>query len=750
MSGSFDLNDINNEPSKNNLTTGNDISWLSELNPEQLASVRETEGPLLVLSGAGTGKTRVLTTRIAYILHNKLARPWQVLAVTFTNRAANEMRARIIDLVGSFAEQIWLGTFHSLGARILRKHCELVGLEKDFTIIDSDDQLRLLKKIIEESDDNQLECPPKILMNWIQRQKDKGLKPEQVSEGGVGELDADFGIRIYKLYQEKLEKLNCVDFGDLLLHCITIFNKFPDILSEYQNKFKYILVDEYQDTNVSQYLWLRLLSQKYNNLCCVGDDDQSIYSWRGAEVANILRFEKDFLNSKIIRLERNYRSTPIILAAASKLISYNKSRLGKNLKTAFEISEDSGDPILHRSVWDGHQEAQWVAAEISNLQLNGSSISSIAILVRAGFQTLEFEEVLVNIGIPYRVIGGPRFYERQEIRDAIAYLRCVFTNKDDLAFERIVNKPKRGIGSSSIQRIQSYSRLSGIGLMESAQIILGTDELRPKAKSSLRKFLDSLRRWRSLINQLKLSDLSAQILEESGYNEMWKYDKSVESLGRIENLKEFIYALEDWDDLGSFLEHVSLVMENDSKSTVESVTLMTLHAAKGSEFDIIFLPGWEEEIFPHRRALDEGGVSALEEERRLAYVGLTRARKKIFISSVANRRVYNQWYSSLPSRFLEELSSANLIHLSETGLTGEGKSGFSEKNSLDFSNIPSNDKIISKIDNSINKKLIVGMRVFHQKFGYGHIKSIEDNKLDIDFEKAGNKKVMSHFVEFPP
>ena len=727
--------------------------WLSALNPEQREAVEVTEGPVLVLSGAGTGKTRVLTTRLAYILGKGLAQPWQILAVTFTNRASREMRERVSELVGPMAESLWLGTFHALGVKILRKYGELVRLRPNFTILDTDDQTRLLKQVMEAENIDHKQWPAQVLLGAIQRWKDKGLTHDRVTSAMAGDLAAGRAIHLYRQYQDRLTTLNAADFGDLLLHCLTLFQEHPEILAEYQDRFKYILVDEYQDTNVAQYLWLRLLCQKKCNLCCVGDDDQSIYSWRGAEVGNILRFEKDFSDPKIIRLERNYRSTPAILAAASHLISHNKDRLGKTLVSAGRVNTDFIDTITVRGAWDGSDEARWVVEEIEALQSKGEKLSSMAILVRAGFQMLEFEERFITTGVPYIVIGGPRFYERMEIRDAIAYLRCVHTPNDDLAFERIINKPKRGIGETSVQKIHLFGRSAGLSLAEAASQLCETDDLRAQTRKSLSSLISNINMWRSLSGTLSPAELAAQVLDESGYTEMWQRDTSPEGPGRLENLKEFVGGLEEWDTIAAFLDHVSLVMENENRSSDEAVTIMTLHAAKGLEFDTVFLPGWEEEIFPHRRALDEGGGAALEEERRLAYVGLTRARQKVLVSFASNRRIYNQWQTSLPSRFVSELPEDKVDYISAGGLMGLSNDSFSENLNTDIQNysprrtqlIDSEDWQVKKSGSSFTYK--VGMRIFHQKFGYGIIKEIDDCRLTISFDKAGQKKVLDSFVE---
>lgn len=746
-----------NPPLENGPKTVTTPAWLTVLNPEQRQAVETTEGPVLVLSGAGTGKTLVLTTRLAHILGQRLAQPWQTLAVTFTNRAAIEMRKRVSDLVGPMAESLWLGTFHALGVKILRKHGELVGLKSNFTILDTDDQIRLLKQVMAADGIDHKKWPAQVLLGAIQRWKDKGLTHDRVTSAMAGNLAAGRAIDLYRAYQQRLTTLNAADFGDLLLHCLTLFQDHADVLSDYQVRFRYILVDEYQDTNVAQYLWLRLLCQKHRNLCCVGDDDQSIYSWRGAEVGNILRFETDFKDAKVIRLERNYRSTPTILAAASHLIDHNADRLGKTLKTAGDANTESGAPVTVRGVWDGPEEARWVVEEIEAAQSKGARLSSMAILVRAGFQMLEFEERFITVGVPYLVIGGPRFYERLEIRDAIAYLRCIHTSTDDLAFERIVNKPKRGIGESSVQKIHVYARSAGLSLMEAAFQLCETDELRAQTRKSLTTLVSDLARWRSLRETMTPADLAAQVLDESGYTGMWQRDTSPDAPGRLDNLKEFVGGLDEWDNIAAFLDHVSLVMENDNRAGEDAVTVMTLHAAKGLEFDTVFLAGWEEEIFPHRRALDEGGGAALEEERRLAYVGLTRARQKVFVSFAANRRVYNQWQASLPSRFIGELPEDGVEHISDSGLMGAATEGVSEGWGSGSQSGWKTAKVrrAAVIDGDgwqvkarkSSGDYAVGMRIFHQKFGYGIIQAIDNTRLDIAFDKAGYKKVLDSFVE---
>ncbi len=733
------------------------LAWLENLNPEQREAVIATEGPVLVLSGAGTGKTRVLTTRLAYILAQRLAKPWQILGVTFTNRAAREMRDRVTNLVGPAAEAVWLGTFHALGVRMLRRHGEIVGLRSNFTILDADDQIRLLKQLMEADNLDAKKWPAQGLMGVIQRWKDRGLTPDKVGREPGVDYAGGHALSLYRSYQERLKSLNAADFGDLLLHCLTIFQLQPDVLTQYQGQFRYVLVDEYQDTNVAQYLWLRLLTQTHRNLCCVGDDDQSIYSWRGAEVGNILRFEKDFKDAKVIRLERNYRSTPTILAAASHLIAHNADRLGKTLRTGHAGDVDPGLPVKVRGVWDGQEEARWVVEEIESLQRSGHKLTEIAILVRAGFQMLEFEERFITTGVPYRVVGGPRFYERLEIRDAVAYLRLVHQPADDLAFERIANKPKRGLGETTIQKVHQLARARNIPLMEASVCIVETDELRPQARTALRALSADIERWRSLKDTLAPSELAAQVLEDAGYTAMWQHDKSPEAPGRLDNLREFVSGLEEWQSLAGFLDHVSLVMENDAQAGQDCVTLMTLHAAKGLEFDNIFLPGWEEDIFPSRRSLEENGQKALEEERRLAYVGLTRARKRVHVSFAANRRIYNQWQSSIPSRFIDELPKQMIEHHADAGLYG-GQGGtwgsLSESGpARSGTGYRSPPRMVEAEEWEIKPRAAsehgfkIGDRVFHQKFGYGLVEEIDGSKLAIAFDKAGRKRVLDSFIE---
>jgi len=718
--------------------------YLQGLNTEQAQAVNTLDGPLLILAGAGTGKTRVLTTRLAHLLQTGRAYPSQILAVTFTNKAAQEMKERVSGLLGGApVEGWWLGTFHSLAARMLRSHAELVGLASNFTILDPDDQVRLLKQLMEVNNIDTKKWVPKAMIGYIDRWKDRGLTPDQVSMDDVGEIAGGKLKMLYEQYQTRLKAINACDFGDLLLHMITILKSDPNVLEEYHRRFKYILVDEYQDTNVAQYLWLRLLAQGSNNICCVGDDDQSIYGWRGAEVGNILRFEKDFEGAGVIRLEQNYRSTNNILKAAHAVISNNEGRLGKELWS----DAGEGEKIQVRGLWDGQAEARWIGEEIEQLQRKQWSLSEIAILVRAGFQTREFEERFIQLGLPYKVLGGPRFYERMEIRDALAYLRVIAQRADDLALERIINTPKRGLGDATVQTLYAYGRSKGICLYDSIMDLTQTDELRPKVKTTLMKLLDDFDRWRTLVDSTDHAELAAQVLDESGYMEMWKQDKNPDSPGRIENLKELISGMQEYESLPEFLEHVALVLENQDNSQGEFATIMTLHGAKGLEFDAVFLPGWEEGLFPSQRTMDENGLKGLEEERRLAYVGITRARKQAYISFAANRRMYGQFINAIPSRFVDELPKDYVEVSNDMGLAGAGRSshwdssGFAPKVQQ---RRQVHDRKTRSEDGTVFSR---GDRVFHDKFGYGKIINIDGHKLDINFDHSGKKRVMDSFVE---
>lgn len=721
--------------------------YLRGLNPPQLDAVRTLDGPLLVLAGAGTGKTRVLTTRIAHLLVQRKAFPGQVLAVTFTNKAAAQMRERVASIIGETAEGMWLGTFHALAARILRRHAELAGLKSNFTILDQDDQIRLIKQLLQAEGIDDKRWPARVVHGVIERWKDRGLTPQRVTAESASEVANGRAVEIYAMYQERLKTLNAVDFGDLLLHTLTIFQNDASVLAEYHRKFKYILVDEYQDTNVAQYLWLRILAQGHRNICCVGDDDQSIYGWRGAEVGNILRFEQDFPGAKVVRLEQNYRSTEHILSAASSLIAHNRGRLGKTLWTA----DKGGEKVVVKPVWDGEEEARFVGEEIEAHQRAKVPLSQIAVLVRAGFQTREFEERFVTLGLPYRVVGGPRFYERQEIRDAIAYLRVTVQQDDDLAFERIVNTPKRGLGDAALRIVRGLASARRISLYAASQEIIGTDELKPAPRRSLTRLVEDFARWRAGLETIGHADLVRTILDESGYTAMWQMDKSAEAPGRLENLKELVAAIEEFDTLSAFLEHVSLVMESVEKASDEMASLMTLHAAKGLEFDVVFLPGWEEGLFPHPRALDEKGEEGLEEERRLAHVGLTRARKHAYVTFAANRRIYNTWQSSIPSRFVAELPASDVDVKAETGLWGSGPD-FAEdpfaRNPRSFgrTRAPLLEGKATRLGERAAPDFVPGMRVFHEKFGYGRVVAAEAGKLEIEFEHTGPKKVMDSFV----
>jgi DNA helicase-2/ATP-dependent DNA helicase PcrA len=759
-------------------------AYLEGLNPPQREAVHTTEGPVLVLAGAGTGKTAALTARLAHLIATRLAWPSQILAVTFTNKAAREMKDRVSAISGGAIEGMpWLGTFHAVAARMLRSHAELVGLQSNFTILDTDDQLRVLKQLIQAANLDEKRWPARQLAGLVDRWKNRGWTPAEVDAGEAEAFAAGRGAALYAAYQERLKTLNACDFGDLLLHMLVIFRRHPDVLEGYRNRFRYILVDEYQDTNSGQYEWLRLLAEPRNNLCCVGDDDQSIYSWRGAEVANILRFEKDFPGATIIRLEQNYRSTSHILTAADGLIAHNAGRLGKSLWT------DAGEGELVRviGVWDGPEEARRVGEEAESHMRAGRSLDDIAILVRAQFQTREFEERFIAIGLPYRIIGGFRFYERAEIRDAIAYLRLITQPADDLAFERIVNQPKRGLGDKAVATIHRHARATQQPLLLSAATLLDSDELTPQARRSLGNFVADIARWRGMLGSslpqsaadedqaqaaatANHAELARIVLEESGYTAMLQADRSAESAGRLENLAELTRAMEDYDSLGGFLEHVSLVMDNDEAREGDRVTIMTIHAAKGLEFDTVYLPGWEEGVFPSQRALDEGGLAALEEERRLAYVAITRARRKCTIFHAANRRIYGQWTSSIPSRFLAELPEDHIEQ--ETTMTGGEslwRAQWSER-ADPFAHVarpsrgpgwqrasrtaynPEPQRIIEarasavSLGNQGRTDLALGQRIFHTKFGYGTIEAIEGNKLEIEFEKAGRKKVLDSFV----
>jgi DNA helicase-2/ATP-dependent DNA helicase PcrA len=834
--------------------------YLAGLNPEQRLAVETLDGPVLVLAGAGTGKTRVLTVRIAHILATGRARPGEILAVTFTNKAAREMKSRVGEIVGGVVEGMpWLGTFHSIGVKILRRHAELVGLKPDFTILDVDDQIRLLKQLLEAENIDEKRWPARVLAMLIDGWKNRGLTPEQVPPGEAAVFANGKGLKLYKAFQERLKILNAADFGDLLLESIRLFREHPEVLRQYQMRFKFILVDEYQDTNVAQYLWLRLLAQRASttsnaishpplegegrtaegspgwgdheaspaappspppgslpradlpppgggvhakNICCVGDDDQSIYGWRGAEVDNILRFDHDFPGATVIRLERNYRSTGHILATASHLITHNEGRLGKTLRTDDEL----GEKVSVTGSWDSEEEARTIGDEIEQLQRGQHALNQIAILVRASFQMREFEDRFVTLGLPYRVIGGPRFYERAEIRDALAYLRVVNSPADDLAFERIVNVPKRGLGDATVQLLHDHARKRRVPLTEAARAMVETDELKPKPRGALRGVLDAFDRWRKQRDALPHTELAEIILDESGYTEMWQKDRSADAAGRLENLKELIRSMEEFENLQGFLEHISLVMDNEKGAEADAVNIMTLHSAKGLEFDTVFLPGWEEGLFPHQRTLDDQGRAGLEEERRLAHVGLTRARKRAKIYFATNRRMHGLWQTNIPSRFLDELPEAHVeVTEAQGGFGGYGgygasrfdattafgssyntpgwqraqakksSGGFAETGSryaadddhggADDTSSPSpwrmresgspgprrlpltiEGELVAKSTGTVSA-FTLGDRVFHQKFGNGNVTAIDGNKLTIQFDRAGEKRVVDSFVE---
>ena len=746
------------------------MPYLDGLNTAQREAVERLDGPVLMLAGAGTGKTRALTARIAHLLMQGRARNNEILAVTFTNKAAREMKERVGAMLGQAAEGMpWLGTFHSICVKLLRRHAELVGLKSNFTILDTDDQLRLIKQLIVAAGIDDKRWPARQLASIIDGWKNRAITPEKVPSADYGAYNHR-GVELYDQYQTRLKDLNAVDFGDLLLHMVTIFQTHDDVLAQYQRWFAYILVDEYQDTNVAQYLWLRLLAGGHKNICCVGDDDQSIYGWRGAEVGNILRFEKDFPGAYVVRLEQNYRSTPHILAAASAVIAGNEGRLGKTLWT----DKNDGEKIRLIGHWDGDEEARWIGDELESMQkgtrgLRPFSLNDMAILVRASHQMRAFEDRFLTIGLPYRVIGGPRFYERMEIRDAMAYFRLVVSPDDDLAFERVVNTPKRGLGDKAQQTIQVTARSNGLSLVAGARLAVEEGLIKGKGGTALRQLVDDLARW-GRMSDVPHTELAEIVLDESGYTAMWQNDKTPEAPGRLENLKELVKALENFENLTGFLEHVSLIMDNDKADADEKVSIMTLHAAKGLEFPAVFLPGWEDGLFPSQRSMDETGLKGLEEERRLAYVGITRAEDVCTISFAGNRRVYGQWQSQMASRFVDELPEDHVEVLTPPGLYGGGMAGASNPSSsletrvaeANVYNSPGWKRLQARsgqrgtsqpketrnqvIDLDAVSVFTVGDRVFHQKFGYGTVTGIEGEKLDIDFEKASPKKIVARFV----
>ncbi|WP_227271425.1 ATP-dependent helicase [Roseobacter weihaiensis] len=771
--------------------------YLEGLNPAQRAAVEQLDGPVLMLAGAGTGKTRALTARIVHLLNTGRARPNEILAVTFTNKAAREMKNRVGLMLGQPVEGMpWLGTFHAICVKLLRRHAELAGLKSNFTILDTDDQLRLLKQLVLAANIDDKRWPARQLASIIDGWKNRALTPEKVPAADTGAYNHR-GVELYAQYQRRLIELNATDFGDLLLHMVTIFQTHADVLAQYQRWFRYILVDEYQDTNVAQYMWLRLLAGGHKNICCVGDDDQSIYGWRGAEVGNILRFETDFPGAHVVRLEQNYRSTPHILAAASGVIEGNQGRLGKTLFT--DVKE--GEKVRLIGHWDGDEEARWIGEEIEAAQrgtrgMEKAGLDSMAILVRASHQMRAFEDRFLTIGLPYRVIGGPRFYERMEIRDAMAYFRVVVSPDDDLAFERIVNTPKRGLGDKAQQTIQITARANGVSLVEGAKLAVDQGLIKGKGGGELRRLVEGIARWHAKLRGSRIEtvaegdliddaagpvrledtppsishmELAEIILDESGYTAHWQNDKTPEAPGRLENLKELVKALEGFENLQGFLEHVSLIMDNESDDGGQKVSIMTLHAAKGLEFPVVFLPGWEDGLFPSQRSMDESGVKGLEEERRLAYVGITRAEEVCTISFAANRRVFGQWQNSMPSRFIDELPEDHVEVLTPPGLYGGGYGAAAPRSTLhdqaaeaNVYNSPgwrrlqerSQNRPVSQpretrntvIDMAAASSFVVGERVFHQKFGYGAIQGIEGDKLEIAFEKAGVKNIVAKFV----
>lgn len=721
------------------IVTEKNAELYQDLNKEQSKAVKTIDGALLVLAGAGTGKTKVLTTRIANILQQG-HQDQNILAVTFTNKAAKEMQQRITGILGYQAQGLWLGTFHSICAKILRRYADLIGFESNYTIIDTSDQLKLLKDIIISYDIDEKKWPAKQLLGIISSWKDRGLSPEKITASETFDFADGKAVRLYKTYQKRLRDINAMDFGDLMLHCLTLFFEHPEALQRYQQQFSFILVDEYQDTNVIQYLWLRLLSQGHQNICCVGDDDQSIYGWRGAEVGNILRFEKDFEPATIIRLEQNYRSTSHILAAASGLIAHNNDRLGKTLWT----QGNEGAPVKLWSVWNDLEEARHIADEIEMLQQrDGNPLDEIAVLVRAGFQTRTFEECFLSRGIPYRVIGGLRFYERQEIRDVIAYLRLIVQPNDDLAFERIINTPKRGIGPGTLRTIRKSAFERGLSMLKTTIALVEENTLPPKLMKTLQEFCHHLNHWNELASTMDVSELASRVVEETGYIAMWKEDKTQESSGRIENIRELLVALDEFVSLEEFLEHVSLVTEIETTEHHEMVNVMTLHAAKGLEFDSVFLPGWEEGVFPHQRSTDEKGSKGVEEERRLAYVGITRAKKRSYISYAGSRRQYGQFQNYPPSRFISEIPPENCERITvDSGFASATKQ--QTYSSHETSLQPKRKTAKPAVSSTAGFK--IGDRVSHTKFGLGMVVAVQGSKLDIVFDSAGLKKLMDDFV----
>ncbi|MFT8587415.1 ATP-dependent helicase [Acetobacter orientalis] len=727
-------------------STGEGEGYLARLNTEQRTAIETTDGPLLVLAGAGTGKTRVLTTRFAHILLTERAKPWQILAVTFTNKAAREMRERVGVILGEAVEGLWLGTFHALCARMLRRHAEYAGLTQSFTILDTDDQMRLLKQVMEPWQLDTKRWPAPGLMGVIQRWKDRGLTPARVTDADDTDFANGHARAIYTAYQTRLRDLNACDFGDLMLHVTEILRTRPDVLEQYHRLFRYILVDEYQDTNTVQYLWLRLLAKRsgtQSNICCVGDDDQSIYSWRGAEVENILRFEKDFPGAQIVRLERNYRSTQHILGAAAGLIAHNGERLGKTLRSGKD--DASGEKVRVTGVWDSDTEARAVCDAAESFRAKGASLAEMAILVRAGFQTRAFEERLVQTGLPYRIVGGVRFYERTEIRDALAYMRILHQPADDLAFERIINVPKRGVGPAGLQKLHAAARARQVPLAAGTQALVAEGGLKGKMGAEITKLMDALSSTRDILAREGHVVALEFLLEESGYLDMWRNDRSVEAPGRLENLKELTRALADFGTLGDFLEHVALVMEHDENAGDAKLSLMTLHGAKGLEFDIVFLPGWEEGVFPSQRTLDEGGLKGLEEERRLAYVGITRAKKHALIYHADRRRIYANWQPSMPSRFLDELPEEHVVRKNNGGTQPRGLN--LSESVFDNGPLTSRRRQDPLAASATLPNFQLGDQVRHPRFGVGVIIGADRHQLEVVFESGATKRLLSSFIE---
>ena len=726
---------------------------LDALNEQQRQAVEATEGPLLVLAGAGTGKTRVLTSRLAHILEQHKAWPSQILAVTFTNKAAAEMRRRIVDIIGPQGEELgWLGTFHRIGVRILRRHGEAAGLRRDFTILDQNDQISLLKRLLQGRNIDPKRLPPRLFADIIDGWKNRGLAPEEVPAADARAGDGK-GVGVYKEYQERLVSLNAVDFGDLLLEPLRLLRSRPEILAEYEERFAYILVDEYQDTNIVQYLWLRLLARKRRNLCCVGDDDQSIYSWRGAQVGNILNFNKDFPEAQIIRLEQNYRSTGHILKAASGLIAANGNRLGKNLWTP----GGDGERLQVRGTADSREEARQVAADIATLQAEGRRLDDIAVLVRVGAQMREMEESFLDFSIPYRVVGSLRFYERAEVRDINAYLRLIVQADDDVAFERVINRPRRGIGEGAMASLRELAAARRISLLAAARLAADNPGLR--ARRQLGGFVDMVEGWQAQLGDMAPAMLARQVMQESGYRQMLRDSPLADAPGRLENLDELLRSIEPFATLGDYLEHVALLLDADQSPADGKVALMTLHSAKGLEFDTVFLPGWEEGLFPHQRSIDAdagaGGSDHLEEERRLAYVGITRARRFACISFAVNRQIYGSWQNATPSRFVEELPRQALafgamgggirrsVTRRESARRGDG---LADARRRPLASMPA-PAAVAAGQKQGSPGFRVGERVFHRKFGYGRVREQDGDRLCIDFEKAGEKKIIASFVE---